>query len=407
MAITLPLPVRVAAGILATGIDRVRSLPEDIPALPVTLVGNAMRLSMRVQQEIAALATRGDELLGGVIAAPQENPSWARFDDDEPALTPLRAPRATKTPSPRPKPVTDSATAGDRVKPGPAERGGTAGVSSAPVAGALGATGTAGRSSSAAQPSSAAAAAPAEAAKPPTEAPSTEAARSSTGGAAAVVNGAAYKLSTPTASALPPESTIATAAAVEVPAAIVEQALVAAGDGADPLAGEPDPAVETPPAGTGAGANGAAVNGAGEDAAREHGDPEHSSPGLPSPEHGAAELTARQQAAQGDGAAEPTEVLEGLSSAVTADPSGASGEGERPAGPALAGGDGSAAGGDSGPTALPGYDRMTLAQVRGHLRELSAADVTALLGHERDSENRPPFLTLLSNRLVTLDAQNS
>ncbi len=89
MAITLPLPVRVAAGLLATGIDVVRSLPEEIPAIPVALVGNAMRLSMKVQQEIAALATRGDELLGGVVGAPQENPSWAKFDDDdEPAPKP-------------------------------------------------------------------------------------------------------------------------------------------------------------------------------------------------------------------------------------------------------------------------------------------------------------------------------
>ena len=60
MAITLPFPVRVAVGILATGIDRVRSLPEDIPAIPVALVGNALKLSMKLQQEIATLATRGD-----------------------------------------------------------------------------------------------------------------------------------------------------------------------------------------------------------------------------------------------------------------------------------------------------------------------------------------------------------
>ena len=88
MAITLPLPVRVAAGLLATGIELVRSLPEEIPAIPVTLVGNAMRLSMKVQQEITTLATRGDELLGGVVGAPQENPTWAKFDDDEPPPSP-------------------------------------------------------------------------------------------------------------------------------------------------------------------------------------------------------------------------------------------------------------------------------------------------------------------------------
>ncbi len=56
---------------------------------------------------------------------------------------------------------------------------------------------------------------------------------------------------------------------------------------------------------------------------------------------------------------------------------------------------------------LPGYDRMTLAQVRGHLRELTAQDVADLLEYERANANRPPFLTLLSNRIVTLDAQNS
>ena len=48
---------------------------------------------------------------------------------------------------------------------------------------------------------------------------------------------------------------------------------------------------------------------------------------------------------------------------------------------------------------------MTLAQVRGHLRELSSDEVSALLRYEQDGDARPPFLTLLSNRLVTLDAQ--
>jgi hypothetical protein len=62
---------------------------------------------------------------------------------------------------------------------------------------------------------------------------------------------------------------------------------------------------------------------------------------------------------------------------------------------------------DDDPPALPGYQRMTLAQVRGHLRELSVGEVTALLQYEQSADNRAPFLTLLSNRLVTLDAQHS
>jgi len=62
---------------------------------------------------------------------------------------------------------------------------------------------------------------------------------------------------------------------------------------------------------------------------------------------------------------------------------------------------------DDGPDALPDYDRMTLAQVRGYLRSLSAQEVQTLLDHEQSGENRAPFLTLLSNRLVTLEHQES
>ncbi len=78
----LPLPVRIAAGVLVTGLERLRRLPQDIPALSVTLAGQAVRTSMRVQQEIAALAGRGDELLSGVLNRPSERPAWARFDDE-------------------------------------------------------------------------------------------------------------------------------------------------------------------------------------------------------------------------------------------------------------------------------------------------------------------------------------
>ena len=91
MAITLPTPLRVAAGIVASGIDLVRSLPEEIPALPVTLVGKAMQLSMKVQQEIADLATKGDEFLSGVLGGPQENPPWAQFDDEPPPTAAVAA----------------------------------------------------------------------------------------------------------------------------------------------------------------------------------------------------------------------------------------------------------------------------------------------------------------------------
>ena len=97
MAITLPLPFRVAAGILGTGIDLVRSLPDDIPALPVTLVGNAMKLSIKVQQEIATLATRGDELLGGVIGGAGGEPRLGEVRRRRRPVQPVRPVSKLKT----------------------------------------------------------------------------------------------------------------------------------------------------------------------------------------------------------------------------------------------------------------------------------------------------------------------
>jgi hypothetical protein len=77
----LPLPLRVAAGIAATAIERARDLPEKLAGLPVTVASQAMQLSMRVQQEITALAIKGDEALAALRPV-EENPEWATFDED-------------------------------------------------------------------------------------------------------------------------------------------------------------------------------------------------------------------------------------------------------------------------------------------------------------------------------------
>ena len=57
------------------------------------------------------------------------------------------------------------------------------------------------------------------------------------------------------------------------------------------------------------------------------------------------------------------------------------------------------------PDALPGYEAMSIAQLRGKLRSLSADAVAELLAFEESHANRPPFVTMLSNRIATLDAQ--
>lgn len=77
---SLPFPLRLAAGVVATGIDTVRRLPEELPALGVRLAGTAAKLALQVRNEITELTIRGDELLAGTPVA-QENPTWARFDD--------------------------------------------------------------------------------------------------------------------------------------------------------------------------------------------------------------------------------------------------------------------------------------------------------------------------------------
>lgn len=83
MATTLPFGIRLVAGLLGTAIDRATALPTELPSMAVTFVGQALRTSMRVQQELAELATRGDELLAPLTGRSQEHPEWATFDEDE------------------------------------------------------------------------------------------------------------------------------------------------------------------------------------------------------------------------------------------------------------------------------------------------------------------------------------
>ena len=59
------------------------------------------------------------------------------------------------------------------------------------------------------------------------------------------------------------------------------------------------------------------------------------------------------------------------------------------------------------PDALPGYETMTIAQLRGKLRALSIEQVTELLEWEQAHADRPPFVTMLTNRIATLSQQQS
>ena len=51
---------------------------------------------------------------------------------------------------------------------------------------------------------------------------------------------------------------------------------------------------------------------------------------------------------------------------------------------------------------VAGYHGLSIPQLRGRLRSLSVDQVEALLGYERANRARPPYLTMLENRLTTL-----
>jgi hypothetical protein len=54
------------------------------------------------------------------------------------------------------------------------------------------------------------------------------------------------------------------------------------------------------------------------------------------------------------------------------------------------------------PPALPGYAEMSIPQLRGKLRFLSLDELQALLAWEMAHGERPPFVTMLTNRITTV-----
>ncbi|MGH4017154.1 MAG: lipid droplet-associated protein [Pseudonocardiaceae bacterium] len=80
----IPLPVRVAAGLVVTALEQARKFPEQLAELPVTAASRAVQAGMRVQQQVTALAIKGDEVLA-LFRQVEDTPQWARFDEDDEA----------------------------------------------------------------------------------------------------------------------------------------------------------------------------------------------------------------------------------------------------------------------------------------------------------------------------------
>jgi hypothetical protein len=63
------------------------------------------------------------------------------------------------------------------------------------------------------------------------------------------------------------------------------------------------------------------------------------------------------------------------------------------------------AGTAAGPTVLPDYGELTLAQVRARMRRLSIDELTELVDYERAHADRPSFVGMLNRRIATLRDQ--
>lgn len=105
----LPLPVRVAVGLVATALEQARKLPEQLADLPVTTASHVVQVGMRLQQRVTQLAIKGDEVFSRLRPVEDTAP-WARFDEDErPSPTPAGA---TTTTTPQRDTVEEGAAQG-------------------------------------------------------------------------------------------------------------------------------------------------------------------------------------------------------------------------------------------------------------------------------------------------------
>jgi hypothetical protein len=91
----VPTSIRIALGIAATAADELRKVPERLPAaaaaVPMIALSATLQASMRIQQQLAVFASRGDEVLAHLRGSSDEAPEWATFDDDSTVAGPLAA----------------------------------------------------------------------------------------------------------------------------------------------------------------------------------------------------------------------------------------------------------------------------------------------------------------------------
>jgi len=68
--------------VAVTAIEETLKLPQTIAMYPMTLASNVAQMVMKMQQDLADLAIKGDSALEGLFPPKDEQPEWATFDED-------------------------------------------------------------------------------------------------------------------------------------------------------------------------------------------------------------------------------------------------------------------------------------------------------------------------------------
>ena len=82
---TAPFGIRLLVGAAVTAIEETRRLPQTIIMYPMTVASTVAQIVMKMQQDLAGLAIKGDAALESIFPPRDEKPDWATFDEDLPS----------------------------------------------------------------------------------------------------------------------------------------------------------------------------------------------------------------------------------------------------------------------------------------------------------------------------------
>lgn len=93
---TAPYGVRLLVGAAVTAIEETRRIPQTILMYPMTVASTVAQIVMKVQQDLADLAIKGDSALETIFPPKEEKPDWATFDEDLEPDEPVDGDRRTE-----------------------------------------------------------------------------------------------------------------------------------------------------------------------------------------------------------------------------------------------------------------------------------------------------------------------